>query len=45
MVERAPVSYRNGDLVDMCNLGTVQLSFVLWFSVRVVMHMLNWDRC
>jgi hypothetical protein len=27
MVERAPVSYRNGNLVDMCNLNTVQFSF------------------
>jgi len=36
-------SRRNGDLVDMYNLGTGEYSLVLWSSVRIRMFKL--DRC
>ena len=38
MTERTLVAYRNRDLVDMGNLGTVRYRFVVWFSLGVV----NW---
>jgi hypothetical protein len=29
------VAYRNGDLVDMCNLGKVNYHFVLWSHLGI----------
>jgi len=43
MAERTLVAYRNGDSVDMCNLGTVRYRFVVRFNLG--MRMLQLDRC
>jgi hypothetical protein len=43
MAERTLVPYRNGDLVDMCNLGTVWYRFVVRFNLG--MRMLQMPRC
>jgi hypothetical protein len=37
MIERGLVAYWNGDLVDMCNLGTVKYCFFLWFNLGIQM--------
>ena len=38
MTERTLVAYRNGGLMDMCNLGTVRYRFVVWFNLGMRMH-------
>jgi hypothetical protein len=43
MLQKALVACRNGDSVDMYNLGTVKYCFVLWSHLS--MHMLKLDLC
>jgi hypothetical protein len=43
MTERTLVAYRNGDFVDMCNLGTVRYRLVVQFNLD--MRMLQLDQC
>jgi hypothetical protein len=43
MTKNLQVAYRNGDLVDMCNLGKVNYCYVLWSHLG--MHVLKLDRC
>jgi hypothetical protein len=43
MMKILQVEYRNGDLVDICNLSKVNYRCVLWSHLG--MHVLKLERC